>query len=65
MGLLEIGQSTAVIKALHALWEIRKAERMERGEEEKIPQARSRLSALIVKLGGQTNRCCCVNRNRA
>jgi hypothetical protein len=49
---LEVGQSSAVTKALHALWEIREAERMERGEEEKLPQARARLSALIVKLGG-------------
>jgi len=42
-----------VTKALHALWEIREAERMERGEEEKIPQARARLSALIMRLGGR------------
>lgn len=49
---LEVGQTNAVIKALHALWEIREAERLERGEEEKVPQARARLSALIVKLGG-------------
>ncbi|MCS3898979.1 hypothetical protein M2171_008112 [Bradyrhizobium japonicum USDA 38] len=52
-GFLEVGQTNAVIKALHALWEIREAERMERGEEEKIPQARARLTALIVKLGGK------------
>ena len=52
-GFLEAGQNNAVIKALHALWEIREAERIERGEEEKIPQARARLSALIVKLGGR------------
>ncbi|UFW72660.1 restriction endonuclease [Bradyrhizobium sp. WU425] len=52
-GFLEIGQTNAVIKALHALWEIREAERMERGEEEKVPQARTRFSALIVKLGGR------------
>jgi len=50
---LEVGQSSAVTKALHALWEIREAERMERGDEEKIPQARARLSALVVKLGGR------------
>ena len=50
---LGVGQSSAVTKALHALWEIRETERMERGEEEKIPQARARLSALIVKLGGR------------
>jgi hypothetical protein len=49
---LEVGQTNAVIKALQALWEIREVERMERGEEEKVPQARARLSALIVKLGG-------------
>ena len=49
---LEIAQTNAVIKALHSLWEIREAERMERGEEEKVLQARARLSALIVKLGG-------------
>ena len=49
---LEVGQTSAVIKALHALWEIREAEHMERGEEETIPQARARLSALIVRLGG-------------
>ncbi|MCR6735469.1 MAG: restriction endonuclease [Afipia sp.] len=49
---LEVGQTNAVIKALRALWDIREAERMERGEEDKVPQARARLSALIVKLGG-------------
>jgi hypothetical protein len=52
-GFLEVGQTSAVIKALHALWEIREAERVERGEEQKIPQARARFSALIVKLGGR------------
>lgn len=52
-GFLEVGQTNAVVKALHALWEIREAERIERHEEEKIPQARARLSALIVKLGGR------------
>jgi hypothetical protein len=50
---LEIAQATAVTKALYALWEIREAERMERGEEEKVLQAHTRLSALIVKLGGR------------
>lgn len=52
-GFLEVGQTSAVIKALHALWEVREAERIDRGEEEKVPQARIRLSALIVKLGGE------------
>ena len=51
-GFLEVGQTNAVVKALHALWEIREVERMERGEEEKVPHARVRLSALVVKLGG-------------
>ncbi|HLZ01740.1 MAG TPA: hypothetical protein VKR55_06255 [Bradyrhizobium sp.] len=41
---LEVGQSSAVTKELHALWEIREAERIERGEEEKLPQARARLT---------------------
>src|SRR5579872_1422768 len=50
---LEIAQTNAVIKALHSLWEIREADRMERGEEEKVLQAHARLSALIVKLGGK------------
>src|SRR6185312_1827386 len=50
---LEIAQTNAVITALHALWEIREAERIERGEEEKVPQARARLSALIMKSGGK------------
>src|ERR1700733_2274700 len=50
---LEIAQASAVAKALYALWEIREAERMERGEEEKVLQAHTRLSALIVKLGGR------------
>lgn len=52
-GFLEVGQTSAVVKALHALWEIRESERIERGEEEKVPQARERLSKLIVKLGGR------------
>lgn len=49
---LEVGRTDAVIKALRALWDIREVERMDRGEEERVPQARARLSALIVKLGG-------------
>lgn len=52
-GFLEVGQPNAVIKALAALWEIREVERIERGEEDKLPLARARLSALIVKLGGR------------
>ena len=52
-GFLEAAQSNAVIKALQALWEVREIERMERGEDDKVPHARARLSALIVKLGGE------------
>ncbi len=52
LAFLELGQSSAVTKVLHALWEIRETERMERGEEEKMPQARARLNTLMVKLGG-------------
>ena len=37
---LEVGRTDAVIKALRALWDIREVERMDRGEEEKVPQAR-------------------------
>jgi hypothetical protein len=50
---LEVGQINAIIKAMHALWQIRETERIERGDEEKVPQARARLSALIVRLGGR------------
>lgn len=50
-GFLERGQPVVVAKALSALWEIREIERMERGEEDKVPQARQRLSALLTKLG--------------
>jgi Restriction endonuclease len=51
-GFLEKGQPAAVAKALAALWEIREIERAERGDDDKVPQARDRLSALVVKLGG-------------
>ncbi|WP_316232325.1 restriction endonuclease [Bradyrhizobium sp. SZCCHNR1051] len=52
-GFLERAQPAVVAKALAALWEIREIERAERGEdEEKVPKARERLSALVERLGG-------------
>jgi hypothetical protein len=53
LGFLEVGQTNIVIKALRALWEIREAERLDRSEEDKVQQARARLNALIVKMGGE------------
>ncbi len=50
---LELGQAIAIIRALTALWEYREAGRMDRGEEETVPNAKARLSAVIVKLGGK------------
>jgi hypothetical protein len=53
LGFLERGQAAVVAKALAALWEIREIERAERGDdEEKVPKARERLSALVERLGG-------------
>ena len=42
---LEVAQTAAIIKALHALWEYREAGRLGRGEAETVGDARTRLSA--------------------
>lgn len=52
-GFLEVGQTAAIVKALNALWVYREAIRSDKGEAETVPNARSRLSALIEKLGGK------------
>jgi Restriction endonuclease len=49
---LEVGQPVAVSKALAALWEYRETSRIDHRETETIPNARARLSSLIVRLGG-------------
>lgn len=51
-GFLERAQPAVVAKALLALWEIRELERVERGEDDKVPQSRERLNALLSRLGG-------------
>lgn len=48
---LERAPPAVVARALLALWEIREIERVERGEDDRVPQARERLSALLVRLG--------------
>ncbi|NTE56613.1 hypothetical protein G6M78_16180 [Agrobacterium tumefaciens] len=50
---LEISPNTDVVRALTALWEYREAGRLDRGEEEDVPNARQRLSAVLQKLGGK------------
>lgn len=50
---LEVGQPVTVAKALAALWEYRDASRVDRGDVETVPNARARLSSLIMKLGGK------------
>lgn len=50
---LEVSPDTDVVRALSALWEYREAGRLDRGEEEDVPNARQRLSAVLQKLGGK------------
>jgi len=50
---LENARAAAVVKALTELWTYREVDRLDRGEMETIPNARARLSELIVKLGGK------------
>jgi hypothetical protein len=52
-GFLENAQSAAVVKALSELWIYREAGRLDRGEKETVPNARARLSEVVVKLGGK------------
>jgi hypothetical protein len=46
-------QPLAVAHILTALWEYREIHRIELGEEDKIPNCHSRLSAIVERLGGQ------------
>lgn len=50
---LEVAQTAAIVKALHALWEYREASRLGRSEIETVGNARARLSAIVEKLGGE------------
>ncbi|WP_292230209.1 restriction endonuclease [Mesorhizobium sp.] len=50
---LEIAPNADVVRALTALWEYRDAGMLNRGEAETVPNARQRLSNLLVKLGGE------------
>jgi hypothetical protein len=52
-GFLEISQNADVVRALTALWEYREAYRLDHNEPDTILNARARLSALLVKLGGK------------
>lgn len=45
-------QPRAVAIALTALWEYREVGRIDRGEDETVPRARARLSAIVERLGG-------------
>lgn len=49
---LEVAPDLVVARALVALWEYREAGLLDRGEAEKVPNARQRVSNLLVKLGG-------------
>lgn len=49
---LEVAQTSAIIKALHALWDYRESSRLDRSEAETVTNARARLSTVIEKLGG-------------
>lgn len=51
---LEMAPDVDVVRALEALWEYREASLLDRGETETVPNARQRLSSLLVKLGGKT-----------
>ena len=42
-----------MVKALTELWAYREAGRLDRGEKDTVPNARARLSEVIVKLGGK------------
>ncbi|MBK1793297.1 restriction endonuclease [Devosia sp. WQ 349] len=52
-GFLEISSNVEVVRALTALWEYRENYRLDHNESETVPQARQRLSQLVVKLGGK------------
>lgn len=52
-GFLEVAQTTAIIKALHALWEYREFIRLDRKDVEAVGNARARLNAILEKLGGK------------
>ncbi|SON58375.1 hypothetical protein HDIA_4834 [Hartmannibacter diazotrophicus] len=52
-GFLEIAQTAAIIRALHALWDYREVSRLAHSQAETVDNARQRLSAVIEKLGGQ------------
>ena len=49
---LEIAPNADVVRTLKALWEYREAGMLDRGEAETVPNARQRMSNLLVKLGG-------------
>ncbi|MBZ9844639.1 MULTISPECIES: restriction endonuclease [unclassified Mesorhizobium] len=50
---IEIAPNADVVRALTALWEYREAGMLDRGEAENVPNARQRLSNLLIKLGGK------------
>ena len=49
---LSVGQPRAIIRALTSLWEYRETARVGRGETETVVNARTRLSAIVERLGG-------------
>lgn len=52
-GFLEVASNTEVTTALHALWEYREAYRLDHNEKDTVLNSRTRLSTVIVKLGGK------------
>lgn len=55
---LTIGQPRAIAKALTALWEYRETDRLGRAQAETMVNARSRLSAIVERLGGASLASC-------
>lgn len=49
---LTVGQPRAIVRALSSLWEYRETARVNRGDVETVANARTRLSAIIERLGG-------------
>jgi len=54
---LQVAQTTAIIKALVALWEYRESGRISGGRVENIRDAHQRLSAIVERLGGDALPC--------
>ncbi|MEO7221198.1 MAG: hypothetical protein ABIY37_01875 [Devosia sp.] len=52
-GFLEVASNADAARALHALWEYRETYRLDQNEKDTVLNSRTRLSAVVVKLGGK------------